>query len=133
MCCELVVISLVYPKDEKAKWPTIRLWSLDTQPLTPSDWDFEATEFSAVFMNSRKSSINLLFIHTHNARFSGGGTPSAATDSLLYSTNSNSPGRQVLSNQDSPGPYKRRSTVQPFPSTVCIQFRSFPFGALGPK
>jgi len=44
-----------------------------------------------------------------------------------------SPGRQVLLNQGSSGPYSRKSMFQPFPGIVCTQFASLPKGAFGPK
>ena len=53
--------------------------------------------------------------------------------SVPYLTSSISPGRQVLSNHDSNGPYRRRSMNQPLPGIVCTQLFSIPAGALGPK
>src|ERR1700716_611490 len=44
-----------------------------------------------------------------------------------------SPGRQVLLNQGSSGPYSRKRVFQPFPRIVCTQFASLPEGAFGPK
>jgi hypothetical protein len=44
-----------------------------------------------------------------------------------------SPGRQVLLNQGSSGPYSRKRVFQPFPGIVCTQFASLPEGAFGPK
>jgi hypothetical protein len=43
-----------------------------------------------------------------------------------------SPGRQVLSNQGSSGPYSRKIANQPFFGTVAIQLASLPAGAFGP-
>ena len=47
--------------------------------------------------------------------------------------NSISPGRQVLLNHGSSGPYRRRIMNQPLPGIVCTQLFSMPAGALGPK
>ena len=44
-----------------------------------------------------------------------------------------SPGRQVLANQGSSGPYRRRMVFQPVPGTVWTQLVSLPTGGLGPK
>jgi len=44
--------------------------------------------------------------------------PSARSALADHSTSSNAPGRQVLSNQGSSGPYRRRAANQPFPGTV---------------
>ena len=51
----------------------------------------------------------------------------------LQGCNSISPGRQVLLNQGSSGPYRRRIMNQPLPGIVCTQLCSMPAGALGPK
>ena len=50
-----------------------------------------------------------------------------------YQIRSISPGRQVLSNHGSSGPYSRNTTNQPLPGIVCTQLVSFPEGASGPK
>src|ERR1019366_5083523 len=50
-----------------------------------------------------------------------------------YFWSSISPGRHVLSNHGSSGPYSRRIMNQPFLGMVWIQLCSSPAGALGPK
>ncbi len=52
---------------------------------------------------------------------------------LIHSTNSISPGRQVLSIQACSGPYMRRMMNQLLPGMVSSQLSSLPSGALGPK
>ena len=44
-----------------------------------------------------------------------------------------SSGRQVLLNQGSSGPYRRRIVNQALPGIVCTQLVSLPAGAFGPK
>ncbi len=44
-----------------------------------------------------------------------------------------SPGRQVLSNHGSSGPYSRNMTNHPLPGMVCIELASLPGGGFGPK
>ncbi len=71
-------------------------------------------------------------LQVYQAAALAGGT-STSTPGRPYLTSSISPGRQVLSNQGSSGPYSRRIMNQPFPGIVCTQLFSLPAGALGPK
>jgi hypothetical protein len=56
----------------------------------------------------------------------GGPLPSGYIGSI-------SPGRQVLLNHGSSGPYSRKRVFQPLPGIVCTQLASLPAGTFGPN